>query len=199
LARRGRHSVVVAAVLAAVEALVRGNLTRDSAEREKRRRLARSLIEDVCAAAIRLMSSCPEKTAAVVFRPDQKEVLRTEFTYNKQDKPDRNLQFGRLEGATGHAWATGTQTVAKLSEVSEEELEQTWKLSPEYIRLTAHLKVVVATPIPSLDDPATLLGIVTVDSEVPDDQCGLTSEKSLDEALQLAKLLARILTLAELV
>jgi hypothetical protein len=58
--------------------------------------------------------------------------------------------------------------------------------------------VVVSTPIWADDVLERLVGIVGVDSEVPDAECGLTSQRSLDTALQPAALVARILSLAEL-
>lgn len=101
---------------------------------------------------------------------------------------------------TGHAWATGEQTFADLSLATPSQLAETWKLSPEYITLTQHPQGVVSTPIRAWDDPERMVGIVSVDCEVPNSESGLTSQPSLDAALALAAAsVARILSLAELV
>jgi hypothetical protein len=191
--------MIIAPTAASLLTTMRGNRARDVAEREKRRKLAGSVVEDACRIAIKSMSRCPEATGAVVFLPDESGGLQTAYAYNKRGKPDSNLQFEKYQGATGHAWGTGEQTIARLSEVPEDELAQKWKLSPEYIKLTEHLKIVVATPIWDWNDSERMVGVVSIDCEVPDEECGLTSPESTDEALQLAALLARILTLAELV
>jgi glucose uptake protein GlcU len=195
----GGGAIVLATAGYLVESAARSNSAHNAAERETRRRLARSLIEDLFKGAVPLVSKYPDKTAGVVFLPDATGVLVTEFTYNKKGKPDSNLKFGPLEGCTGHAWYTGEQTYADLAEATPAELERTWKLSPEYITLTQHLGGVVSTPIRAWDDPERMVGIVSVDCEEKNSDSGLTLQPSLDAALSLAASMACILDLAELV
>lgn len=194
--------VVLGSVGAAAAALASANKLQDDASRATRKRLAASLVEDLCRATVKLASRCPDHTGMVVFLPsDQRgsNMLEATYEFNKTGKADANLRFGKYEGVAGHVWATGEQAFARLSEVSPEDLRLTWKLSPEYVSRTAHLKVVVATPIWAVDNPEQLLGVVTLDSECADEECELTSDESLDEALQSAQVLAQILKLADLV
>lgn len=185
-------------VLGSTVNLAESAVHRTAEEREKRRRLARSLIEDLYRGVIPQMSSCPDKTGGVIFLPDEHGVLRTAFTYNKKGRPDNNLSFRPLEGCTGHAWDTKAQTYADLEKTTPSQLQETWKLSPEYVTLTQHLKAVVSTPIASADDPNQYIGIVSIDSEVSASECGLLSDASLDVALQFAASVACILSLADL-
>jgi hypothetical protein len=147
-----------------------------------------------------LRRSCPvsQTDGVVVFLPDPSGVLQTAYTFNKADKPDSDLRFERHQGVVGDAWARRTQMVAYLDEVTEQDLRQTWKLSPEYISRTLYLKTIVATPIRSANDPDRILGIVSVDIDLPNDKCGIASEESQDEALQLARMLADIMNLSDL-
>jgi hypothetical protein len=191
--------VIVVTVGGSALGLAVENEAQDARERATRRELAGALVEDLCRSTIRGISRCPAKTGAVVFLPDSDGVLASAYTFQKEQMPDRNLRFAKYEGATGHAWATGEQTWARLDEATEEDLARIYKLSPEYIRLTAHLKVVVATPIWSVDSPRRMLGVVSIDSEASPDASGLLSDESLEAALELAVGLARILTFAKLV
>lgn len=148
------------------------------------------------------MTARPDKTGCAVFLPDDirdPRVLDTVYAYNKEDAPDRELKLQPFQGSAGHAWAMRRQTVALLGEVSAFDLEQTWKLTPEQIRLTQHLKVIVSTPIWAWEDPDQLIGVVSVDSELEDSECRLSSPRSLSAALELAEMIARILSLADLV
>jgi hypothetical protein len=192
-------AVVLLSGLGAAESLIRGNIAQDTAERRKRRTLARSLIHGICDAAVREMSACPDKTGVIVFLPEDDGLLHATFTYHKDDRPDRGLAFRPLQGCTGHAWDTGRQTVARLEEVTEEDLRLTWKLTAEQITATRHLKMVVSTPIWAGDDPEQKLGVVSVDTEGDEADCQIASEESLNEALQLATMLSAVLKLADLV
>jgi hypothetical protein len=198
----GAAIVVLGTLSASAVALAAGNKAQDDAGRETRKRLAEALVEGLCRSTVKLASACPEQTGLVVFLPAGSagmEHLETAFSFNKKGRPDASLRFGRYEGVAGHVWATGEQAFARLDTVSEDDLHRTWKLSAEYIRLTAHLKIVVGTPIRAPDNPDRILGVVTLDSDVSDAECGLASEESLEEAAQCAHVLAQILTLAQLV
>jgi hypothetical protein len=65
--------------------------------------------------------------------------------------------------------------------------------------LTSDIKAIVSTPIWTSERPEHLIGIVSIDSTVGHGEGGLLSQESLDEALQLAAVMAQILELAELV
>ena len=190
---------IVSSAFGAAESLVRGNIAQDTEERRTRRMLAQSLIHDICDGAVREMSHCPEKTGVIVFLPEDDGLLHAAFTYHKDDRPDRALAFRPLQGCTGHAWDTEKQTVARLGEVTEEDLRMTWKLTAEQIAVTRHLKMVVSTPIWALDNSELKLGVVSVDTEAEEVDCQIASEESLSEALQLATILAGVLRLADLV
>jgi hypothetical protein len=190
---------VLGATAGLTAAAMHGNRVRSAAERRKRSQLVRSLIEDSFRGTIAQMSRAPASTAGVVFLPNRAGELETAFTYNKQGKPDGDLRFKPYVGCTGHAWATKKQAFADLARATPKELETTWKLSPDYVARTTHLKAIVSTPMWAWDDPERLIGIVSVDCDVADEECQLGSPRSLNEALQLAKLIARILTLADVV
>ncbi|MFN0070770.1 MAG: hypothetical protein ACKVVP_04685 [Chloroflexota bacterium] len=189
--------MVLAPAFGVAEALTRGNINRSAEERDKRQRIVRKLVEDTCGTVVRLMSACPSQTGCIVFLPDSDGLLYPRFAYNKENQPDRNVSFRPLVGCTGHAWGQGRQTRANLSEATSVDLATTWKLSPEQITLTAHLRTVVSTPIWNEDAPDVMLGVVTVDSQADETTCGITTDESADEARQLAVLLARILKLAD--
>lgn len=191
--------VIVVTVGGAALGLAVENEAQDAKERATRQELAGALVENLCRTTVRAISRCPAQTGVIVFLPDGGDILKSTYTFQKDKKPDRNLRFAKYEGATGHAWATGEQVWARLDEATEADLARTYKLSPEYIKLTAHLKVVVATPIWAVDDPRRMLGVVSIDSEATGDESGLLSEESLHEALELAVGLARIMTFAKLV
>lgn len=181
------------------EPLVRGNQRRDREEQRKRRQLVEPIIESICQAAVREMSRRPDVTGCILYLPDKEGVLQTAFSYNKRGKPDAQLSFRALEGCAGHTWARGEQAVARLDPGNPDEPARTWKLSPEYVRLTAHVQVVVSTPIWSPDDANRMIGVITVDCEASDQECGIGSDESLGEALLLAAVVAHVLNLAELV
>lgn len=191
--------VVLAATVGATLTQAQGNAGRDRLDRDRRRRLARSIVEDACRAAISGLSTCPERTGAIVFLPRGDGKLESTFTFNKRGKPDSELSFEKWQGATGHAWGVRDQVVALLDQAPASELRDRWKLTPDQIALTSRLKVVVATPIWSPEDPETMLGVVSIDSDVPNSECQLASEQSLDDAIELAQLLAHVLILADLV
>jgi hypothetical protein len=191
--------MALAPSVVAIVTQISGNTKRSREELERRRKLATSIIEDLCRAVTKIMSACPDRTGVVVFLPTSSGVLQTTYTFNKNDRPDNDLQFEKHQGVVGDAWARGELMVGNLEEVTEQDLRQIWKLSPEYISRTSHLKTIVAVPIRSADDPEQIIGIVSIDSDLPNDQCGIASDESQDEALQFARMLAHIMKLADLV
>jgi hypothetical protein len=192
-------AVVLAATAGSAVTLGAGNRTRGARDRARRQRLARSIVEDVLRGSIASLSARPDHTGAVVFLPSEDGSLQSVYTYNKRGKADGELRFEKWQGATGHAWGEQDQTIALLDRAPASDLRERWKLSADQIAMTAHLKVVVATPIWATDDSERMVGIVSIDSDLPDAECQLTSDRALDEAIQLAQLLAHVLTLADLV
>jgi hypothetical protein len=189
----------VAPGLVTVDQLARAHQRDDEAQRERRRRIAEPLIEQVLAVAVRTVSATPDKTGAILFLPDATGVLCATFTYNKDRKPDRNIVFEERAGATGHAWWSGEQTVADLSAASEADLERTWKLTSEQVRVTAHVKAIVSTVLWSSTQPRRKLGVLSIDCEEPMDACRMSSDDALEVALSLARTAAYVLELADLV
>ncbi|MGH2356133.1 MAG: hypothetical protein ACRDJN_31380 [Chloroflexota bacterium] len=179
--------------------LVRGNIARNAKERETRRRLAEGLMEASFDTAVQLMSRRPDVTGGIVYLPDGGGVLRPTFLYRKEGEPEDHPSFEKWVGCTGHAWGERAQRSADLAEVTDDELRTTWKLSANTILLTRHLKVIVSTPIWTTESPQRLVGIVSIDSEVPDAECRLLSPKSRRQAQRHAAQVALILELAELV
>lgn len=194
---------IVLPSLLLTETLVQSRNVQSEKEWKRRWELAQSLFEDACRATMPLMTKVPDRAGALVFLPEGSkagpQMLIARLKYNKQNKPDRDLRFERWQGCAGHGWARGDQMVADLAEVSEQELAQTWKLTPEQIAMTRHLRLVVSTPIRADGDPEKVLGMLAVDSEVDNDACGLKDVASLDEAWQLALLVGRILQHTEIV
>ena len=178
--------------------LLAGNRKRSAEEREKRRLLARYLIEDYREIVVKDLSERPESTGATVYFPGEDGRLHPIYRHNKKGKPDENLAFAPLEGATGHAWSRGEQAAANWEDTTDEALRLTWKLTPEIVKLTEHLKATVSTPMFSRDQ-ARVVGVVTVDCEAPNSVSGLLSEESVRGALQHAQHLSGILELGNLV
>lgn len=83
------------------------------------------------------------------------------------------LQFPHL--AALH-WVLAALLVLATTGTSAADFETTWKLTAEQIRLTAHLKTVVATPIRIEGSPGKLVGILWMDSPLSAHECcGKTS------------------------
>lgn len=195
----GGAVVALTAIAAALEAAGRGTRERDARERETRRRLAESLIEDSFEAAVRLMSRRPDRTGGIVYLPDEAGVLHPTFLYNKDGAPADHPSFEKWVGCTGHAWGERSQRSADLSEATDEDLATTWKLSPALIRQTRHLQAIVSTPVWTTEPPRRLIGVVSIDSEVPDAESQLLTPESRRRAQSHAAAVALILELAELV
>lgn len=181
--------------------LVRGSVIRDAAARQKRQQLARSLVEDAFKTAIAQMSKCPDQTGGVVYLPDSadSDLLVPQFCYNKPGTVEDQLTFRSYVGCTGHAWAMHEQTCADLADVAADELQRTWKLSPNQIKLTSDLKTIISTPIVSSGDPNRFLGVVSIDCRAPNSECDLLSHEARTRAKEHAAMVALILELAELV
>ncbi len=178
--------------------LLAGNRKRSAEERETRRQLARFLIEDYLEIVVKDLSERPESTGATVYFPGEDGRLHPIYQHNKKGKPDENLAFAPLEGATGHAWSRGEQAAANWEDTTDEVLRLMWKLTPEMVKLTEHLTAAVSTPMFSRDR-ARVIGVVTVDCEAPNSTSGVLSEDSTGRALQHVQHLAGILELGNLV
>ena len=106
------------------------------------------IIEDILRAAVHSASVLPGQTGAFLYVPNEENSkLVPKCSYNKEGKPDENIQFEKHQGCTGHAWGTNQQVFADLEYSDDEDLEETWKLTPNQIALTRHIKAVLATPI----------------------------------------------------
>ena len=121
------------------------------------------------------------------------------YLYNKKGKPDENLAFAPLEGCTGHAWSREIQTWADLEHTTDQDLEMTWKLTPEMAKLTEHLTSVVSTPIFSSGSYEEARCPDTVDCEAPNSASYILSNETLDRAPQHARLLSSVLEVSNLV
>ena len=190
--------IPLATTTAVLVSLIAGNRKRSVEEREKRRRLAQSLIEDYLAIVVKDLSKRPEATGATVYFPGDDGRLHPTYLYNKKGKPDEKLAFAPLEGCTGHAWSREGQAVANWEDTTDDSLEITWKLTPEMVKLTEHLTAAVSTPVFSRDQ-ARVIGVVTVDCEAPNSASGILSEESISKALEHAQCLAGMMELGNLV
>jgi hypothetical protein len=188
----------VAPGLFTVDSLARTHQADDASEREKRRGLARLLLGEVFATAAQLVSTVPGKTGVMLFVPDNAGDLRVMFAHNKEGKPDSELVLTPPAGCTGHAWWSEKQTWADLSQVTDDDLAQTWKLTSTQIRLTTHIKAIVSTPVWSSATPKRKLGVLSVDCEEPMTVCGMADRARLDQTLAAATSTAYILELADL-
>ena len=193
-------AMIVGPALAVVEGAILSNTQRSARERAKRTELAQSLVEDAFRTAVLLMSKCPERTGGVVYLPDPNDADRLvpTFIHNKDGDPSEKLSWNKHVGCVGHVWATGKQHLARLSEATAEDLALTWKLTKQQIALTNDLKTILSTPIMSPDEPSRMVGVVSIDCTVPDDECDLSSDVASERAWLHATTVAEILLLAEL-
>lgn len=145
-----------------------------------------------------MVSRVPDKTGVMLFLPDDEGNLRATFTHNKDRRPDANLVFAPMAGATGHAWWSKNQVVADLSRTTPDDLQLTWKLTPEQVSVTADLRAVVSTPVWSNGMPRRMLGVLSIDCLEPLEVCGMADEEALRGALLSAGMAAYILELADL-
>jgi hypothetical protein len=165
-------------------------------EDEKRRLI--EAIEDQLGASIQHMTRRVDETGAVIYYPatalGATPVLVPVVAHNKRESFRGLTRFEKWQGCVGEAWGFGEQRVADLASVSDGMLRRQWKMRPDQIASTKHLKAVVSTPIWDSGDPKSLIGMVSFDSTVSAVRSGLTSPASLEEAARCAALLARIVS-----
>jgi hypothetical protein len=178
------HLAVGGLVVAVSTVAAAGGTTMVIAERTERQ--VAGAINDLMEGAIKAISSRPYVTAGVVYLPDKGQILRPQYSYNKPDPLDRMLTFDKWQGAVGQAWGSGQQTVAVLSELTEKQLRDVWKLLPNQISRTQHLKVVIATPIWDSTVSHTPCGVISIDCMELAEDCRLTTDHSLAMMRQLA-------------
>jgi nucleoside phosphorylase len=163
---------------------------------EPQRSQLREAIEDLLGTTIPMIVTEPSQTGAVVYFPDASGVLRPTFSHNQRQPLHALPSFEKWQGCTGDAWGRGRQVIADLTQATPDVLAREWKLLPEQIAATAALKVVVSTPIWTPGVPPRPIGIVSIDSTLPAEASGLTSDAALKTAANLAGLVARIVELA---
>ena len=89
--------------------------------------------------------------------------LHIAYDVNMQDAPDRGISFAPLQGCAGHAWGMNEQTGADLRDATQEILRNIWKLTPDQISLTIHLRGILCTPVRDPDDPDRVIAVHSLD------------------------------------
>ncbi|MHB1131643.1 MAG: hypothetical protein ACYC4L_04575 [Chloroflexota bacterium] len=159
-----------------------------------RREMSKDHIDTLLRRLVNVTGKGKAKIRASVFLPKTDGRLHMEFCYNFDRAPDAGIVLEKHQGSTGDAWARGKQVLADLGEVSAEDLENVWKLTPTQIRLTQDVKSIVSTPIFDPRDRSSVVGALSVDSTRTLRASGIGSTESRDECLQAAAFLGQILS-----
>lgn len=108
------------------------------------------------------------------------------------DERETQLRFGIQIGVVGYVfWHYGQPICIDLEGYSVADLRQEWRLNLEQIKLTSHLKSILAVPILLPNDNNQLIGILAIDSKEPAALSGLNEQLVADKAVNLAEQLVK--------
>jgi GAF domain-containing protein len=112
-------------------------------------------------------SDAKARSCLLLLSVNSKECLSIAF-YNGDFSPhEKKLCFQQRAGLAGHVWEFKKVAIADLDAITADELEMIWKLHPDEIQHTKHLKSILAVPVFIDGDVEQFIGVLAVDSIYP--------------------------------
>lgn len=162
------------------------------------RDLAEASIEVLLRQAQALTGGEQRGARSCLFLVGTDDRLHIAYDVSMQDAPDRGISFARLQGCAGHAWGMNEQTGADLRDANPEILRNVWKLTPDQISLTNHLRGILCTPVRDPDNPDRVIAVHSLDWISDLDPEGLPTA-TWDQLMDASAVLAGLLRMGGLV
>lgn len=173
----------------------------DHIKYEQSQRIVPGLLEILASSIV----SSPTDTRALLFLLNSTEAQeRLELVYHSGTVPEaeaRVLKFPSGQGVVGSVW---DQIVNKnsprpywfedLTEVTDEQLQETYHLSLEQIEQTRHLNTILGVPIfYGTEGSKKFIGVLSVDTVKSPAEAGLESEEVIEEIRAMAQTISELL------
>lgn len=130
------------------------------------------------------------KTRACLFLLDEdQDELYMAVSSEGYSEAERGLRFKRGQGVVGDVLKNSRPLAVDLARVNFQELDGILEMTAEQIRLTQHVKSVLAVPVLAQVNGSKVVGVLSIDSPLPLDKSDLSVESVINDALEIANLI----------